>query len=154
MLWLFYQHLRPKKRLSILCGWNANKGTFPWNCSGCESGPVLRELLKHLQWADLESCLEISWKQFRVLVQKQFRESAIELSRLLDQTFGKELRVEQDRKKGCFLKEGAEVLPLFLQQGQRCSFCQGYWINACFFAYGKWKWCRSVMSDSLRPHGW
>ena len=70
-------------------------------------------------------------------VGKRERESAIELSRLLDQAFGKELRVEQDRKKGCFLKEGAEVLRLFLQQGQRCSFCQGYWINACFFAYGK-----------------
>jgi len=70
-------------------------------------------------------------------VRKRERESAIELSRLLNQAFGKELRVEQDRKKGCFLKEGAEVLPLFLQQGQRCPFCQGYWINAGFFSYGK-----------------
>lgn len=151
MLWLFYQHLRPKKRLSILYGWNANK-ELSLNCSGCESGPVLRELLQYLQWADLESCLEITWKQFRVLVssvRKRERESAIELSRLLNQAFWKGA-MGRARQKGLSLKEGAEVL-LFLQQGQRCSFCQSCWINAGFFVYRRTAITKVILSIANKP---
>lgn len=91
-------------------------------------------------------------------VRKRERESTIELSILLNQAFGKELRVEQDRKKGCILKEGAEVLPLFLQQGQRCSFCQGCWINAGFFAYRRTAITKVILSianktiNNCAPH--